>query len=85
MHRKGTKMSKQFREIRDRLGLSIQEMASRAGVSVSFLYSFEAGESGTLQSRTRRALGLAYGVDPVTGEAVQAQAQEPAPASSATS
>lgn len=73
-------MSKQFTEIRERLGLSVQEMAARAGVSVSFLYSFEAGESGTLQSRTRRALAAAYGVDPVSGE--PAQIQEPAPASS---
>lgn len=86
-------MSKHFRKIRKSLGKSQMEIAVIAGVSIPLVSRLESGVTqwANLQSRTRQALAAAYGVDVLTGVAVESpEKTNPSvdvrePASSATS
>ena len=46
------------------------EAAVKAEVSTSYIFLLEKGEVDTekMQSRTRKGIAVAYGIDPVTGE-----------------
>jgi transcriptional regulator with XRE-family HTH domain len=60
-------------------GMTQEELADRAGVSVRGLRKLEAGETGQPRPRTVRALGVALGVGPAEWDAFRAGAHPGSP------